>query len=54
VAGTKPELEPSVGQDVCGGSLPSEQRRIPEAHIDDERSHPQPLGRIGRRYEQRE
>jgi hypothetical protein len=54
MAGTKPELEPSVGEDVGRSSLSSEQGWIPEADIQYQRSHSQPLSRIGRRYEQGE
>ena len=52
ITGAQAEFEPATGQIAQGGDVASEQRRLVETRIEDERSEPQGA-RCGRGHRQR-
>ncbi len=53
VAGAEADLQPPASEDVGGGHLAGQQRRVPERDVEHQCAHPQPCGCRCRRDEQR-
>jgi hypothetical protein len=46
VPGAQAQLQPAAGEQVGGGHLPGQQRRIPERHVEHQRADPEPVGGV--------